>query len=190
MPSPLVAASYLWSAWIFSWLAAAVWSGRTVSRESVGDRLGYGLWLWVGLFLIFVQARRMPSWLFTPIVPPWAWLAWAGVGLAGAGVAYAWWARLHLGRLWSGAVTLKDGHRVVRTGPYALTRHPIYTGLLLALAATVLVRGDLAGVLGLPFVLMGARAKVALEERLLMRHFADDYARYRREVPALVPRFW
>ena len=58
--------------------------------------------------------------------------AWICVVLVAIGLAFSWWARLHLGRLWSGTVTAKAEHRVIDTGPYRLVRHPIYTGLLLA----------------------------------------------------------
>jgi len=69
------------------------------------------------------------------------WLAVCG--LVGAGVAVAWWARLHLGRMWSARITLKADHKVVDSGPYALVRHPIYSGLLLSLMATAAAKGTI-----------------------------------------------
>jgi protein-S-isoprenylcysteine O-methyltransferase Ste14 len=97
---------------------------------------------------------------------------------------------MHLGRLWSGSVTLKEEHVIVRTGPYGLTRHPIYTGLLLALIGTVLVRGTLGAVLGFFLIAIGIWVKVRQEEQLLISHFGDAYRAYRTAVPALVPRPW
>ena len=77
------------------------------------------------------------------------WISWVGVALAATGLGFAGWARIHLGRLWSGRVTLKEDHTIVRTGPYGLVRHPIYTGLLLALVGTVLAQVTVAAIAGL-----------------------------------------
>ncbi|HST07498.1 MAG TPA: isoprenylcysteine carboxylmethyltransferase family protein, partial [Gemmatimonadaceae bacterium] len=121
---------------------------------------------------------------------PAAWKESCGVALVALGLAYSLWARKQLGTLWSGAVTLKQEHAIVRTGPYAITRHPIYTGLLLALAGTVLVRNDIEGLVGCALIAIGVVIKVRREEGLLTHHFGDAYVAYRAEVPRLVPRPW
>jgi hypothetical protein len=94
-----------------------------------------------GAALLFIPAHgysgRLRLWL--PPLP----LAWTCVVLVAAGIAIAWWARLYLGRLWSGTVTAKANHRVVDTGPYALVRHPIYSGLLLSIYATMIAKGTI-----------------------------------------------
>jgi protein-S-isoprenylcysteine O-methyltransferase Ste14 len=105
-----------------------------------------------------------------------------------AGLAFAAWARIHIGRFWSSAVVLKAGHALIRGGPYALTRHPIYTGLLLAVTGTVLARDSIAGLLGWALVLAGFVVKLRQEERLLLEHFGPAYQAYQAEVPALIPR--
>jgi len=112
------------------------------------------------------------------------------VGVAAVGFAYAWWARIHLGRLWSSTVTLKADHAIVRSGPYALTRHPIYTGLLLAVIATAVVEHTVGAVIGTGFMITGFVVKLRQEEHLLTQHFGAAYDAYRRDVPALVPRPW
>jgi protein-S-isoprenylcysteine O-methyltransferase Ste14 len=72
-----------------------------------------------------------------------------------AGFAFAWWARLHLGRLWSAFVTLKADHRIVDTGPYGIVRHPIYTGIILATLALAIVKGTAYAVAGALLVIVG-----------------------------------
>jgi protein-S-isoprenylcysteine O-methyltransferase Ste14 len=108
--------------------------------------------------------------------------------LVGVGVAIAWWARLHLGLLWSARVTRKADHKVVDSGPYALVRHPIYSGMLLSLLATAIAKGTILGVSGFVILLTGFWLKARLEERWLTAELgADLYADYRRRVPMLLP---
>lgn len=109
--------------------------------------------------------------------------------IVACGLGFAAWARIHLGRFWSSTVTLKAEHALIRSGPYALVRHPIYTGLLLALAGTVLVRGTLAALLGFALLVLGVALKIRQEEQLLLAHFGTAYRDYQALVPALVPRF-
>jgi protein-S-isoprenylcysteine O-methyltransferase Ste14 len=92
--------------------------------------------------------------------------------------------------MWSARITRKTDHKVVDSGPYALVRHPIYTGLLLALLATAAAKGTMLGVAGFLILLIGIWVKARLEERWLTEELgADAYGNYRRRVPMLVP-FW
>jgi protein-S-isoprenylcysteine O-methyltransferase Ste14 len=105
-----------------------------------------------------------------------------------AGFAFAWWARIYLGTLWSGQVTLKPDHHIVDTGPYALVRHPIYTGILTAVLATMAAKGTLPGVAGAAIILVGVWMKARIEERWLRQELgAEAYDGYARRVPMLVP---
>jgi protein-S-isoprenylcysteine O-methyltransferase Ste14 len=94
-----------------------------------------------------------------------------------------------LGTLWSGRVTRKAGHHVIDTGPYGLVRHPIYTGLLLAVIATALLKPDGLSLAGVALLVLGFVVKARLEERFLSEELGPDYAAYRHRVPMLVP-FW
>lgn len=109
------------------------------------------------------------------------------MALIAVGLAFAWWARLHLGRLWSGTVTAKAEHHVVDTGPYRLVRHPIYTGLLLAILATMVAKGTVWGIAGAVLVIVGTVIKAKLEERFLRGELGSAYDDYARRVPMLVP---
>jgi protein-S-isoprenylcysteine O-methyltransferase Ste14 len=188
MTPPWVLILALWVVWVLGWMAAALATAPTLVRQSPLSLLAHRLPMWVGGVLMFVHVGGDGG-LFRPLVP-YAWLAWAGVALVALGLGFSAWARVHLGRLWSGNVTLKTGHRIVRSGPYSLARHPIYTGLLLALLGTALARGTVAALLGLAFMWLGGLIKIRQEERLLLEYFGDDYRAYQREVPALVPRPW
>ena len=98
-----------------------------------------------------------------------------------------WWARLHLGRLWSSGVTRKDGHHIVDSGPYAIVRHPIYTGLIGATAAAAIQAGTVAALAGVAVLSLGFWIKARLEERFLRGELgAEAYDSYRRRVPMLI----
>jgi protein-S-isoprenylcysteine O-methyltransferase Ste14 len=107
-----------------------------------------------------------------------------------AGLLFTVWARVILGRMWSGRITLKEDHTLVQRGPYALARHPIYTGLLVALLGTMLARPTVASLLGVVTITVGLVFKLRQEERLLAGHFGPAYAAYRQKVKGLIPFIW
>jgi protein-S-isoprenylcysteine O-methyltransferase Ste14 len=110
-----------------------------------------------------------------------------GLILTIAGCAFAIWARVILGSNWSGRVTVKAGHELIVKGPYALARHPIYTGMLLAMAGTALAIGQWRCILGLFVFLPALAIKMSQEEHLMMRIFPKAYPPYRHRVKALIP---
>jgi protein-S-isoprenylcysteine O-methyltransferase Ste14 len=112
---------------------------------------------------------------------------WPTVGLIVAGIAFSWWARIWLGALWSGQVTKKADHRVVDTGPYRIVRHPIYTGILLAIYATMALKGTVLAIAGAVLITIGLWMKARLEEIFLREELGSDYDSYRRRVPMLFP---
>ena len=114
-------------------------------------------------------------------------IEWAGVVLVAAGLIFTVWARVHLGTNWSGIVTVKEGHELVTSGPYALVRHPIYSGLVLAFAGSAIACGEWRGALAGAIVAASLWRKLRLEERWMAERFGDAYERYRDRVRALVP---
>jgi protein-S-isoprenylcysteine O-methyltransferase Ste14 len=179
----------LWVTWLLSWFLAAAWSGRTRVRQAGAEQLRYGVWIWAGALLLFGSVP-VPGPLAGPIYPEPVVAGWAAVIAVAFGLGWTWWARLHLGSLWSGVVALKVDHAVVRSGPYRLTRHPIYSGLLFALLATALARDSWAAIVGWALVLAGFVVKLRQEERLLSSALGAEYSKYRSDVPALVPGLW
>lgn len=130
-----------------------------------------------------VPAAQLRLWSIGPIG------AWACLGLTATGMGFAWWVRLHLGRFWSVAVVRKADHRVVDSGPYALARHPIYTGIGLALLASAIALGRLYGLAGVGLLLAGFWQKARLEERFLRAEIgAEAFEPYAARVPMLLPR--
>jgi protein-S-isoprenylcysteine O-methyltransferase Ste14 len=105
-----------------------------------------------------------------------------------AGVALAIWARRILGANWSAAVTIKKGHQLIRSGPYALVRNPIYSGDILIVLGMALAVGKTRGLLGLVVMVAAVWHKGRTEERFLLTEFGDQYSDYQRAVGFLLPR--
>jgi protein-S-isoprenylcysteine O-methyltransferase Ste14 len=103
------------------------------------------------------------------------------------GIALAIWARIILGTNWSAVVTIKQGHQIIRRGPYAVIRHPIYSGGLLALLGTAIAFGEIRGLIGFTLIFIAWWMKSRLEEAFLEEQFGADYTRYKREVKGLIP---
>jgi protein-S-isoprenylcysteine O-methyltransferase Ste14 len=178
--------SALWLSWAVYWLARSRDVKRTVRREPLVSRLLHVVPLILALLL--VAAPSIPGWVLCErVLPLAAWPFWVGAVLTAGGLLFAVWARMHLGTNWSGTVTLKQDHELVTTGPYAIVRHPIYTGLLLALAGSALARGELRGLLAVGIAMLALWRKLRLEERWMREQFGEDYDAYRRRVSALIP---
>jgi protein-S-isoprenylcysteine O-methyltransferase Ste14 len=172
----------LWLLWLVYWLIEARNTAPTQKSESLLTGVLYRGATIIAILLIFGLKR------------PWArlWpvsvsLLCIAVMLMICGFSFAIWARRHLGRYWSARVTLKEGHQLIESGPYDLVRHPIYSGLLLSMAATVMTIGTLQSVCGYALLVGALIFKLAAEERLLAANLGQAYQDYRKRVKALIP---
>lgn len=170
-------------------LVAVVWVALALRVKRTSSR-GRGLWpIAASGVAVFVGARAaLPAadWtrrLWAPGVP----VCLAGLALGAAGAAFAVWARLTIAGNWSGAIVLKEDHQLVTTGPYALARHPIYTGFFAMFMAEVLVDARIEVLIGLGVATLGLLIKSRAEERLMVSAFPDQYPGYRARVKAIIP---
>jgi protein-S-isoprenylcysteine O-methyltransferase Ste14 len=176
----------LWLAWLVYWSLSAIAIKAAERRESPRSRASHVVPLVVGVLMIVAPQTPWGVLSWRP-VPYDSGMAWVGTLLLALGLAFSVWARLHLGRNWSGDVTMKYDHELIKTGPYRFIRHPIYTGLLLALVGCAIARDELRGLVGLLIAAAALVRKLRLEERWLSERFGNDYARYREKVAALIP---
>jgi protein-S-isoprenylcysteine O-methyltransferase Ste14 len=177
----------LWMIFGLYWLVSALSRKKTKKRESISQRLRYTLPLAVGLFFLFGSAARR-GWLAVRFLPAEPALEWIGVLLAACGVTIACWARYHLGSNWSGVVTLKEGHELIRTGPYRNIRHPIYTGILLAILGTAVSLGEVRGVIAFAIAWLSFYFKARREESFLSQEFGANFAEHQRHTGMFLPR--
>jgi protein-S-isoprenylcysteine O-methyltransferase Ste14 len=179
-------AERIWAAVGIVWLIGALASKRAVRREAASSRLLHIATTAAAYALIFAGGLSLGplAWRFVPEAPL---IAWTGLALTAVGCAFAIWARLLLGGNWSSSVTVKRDHRLIRKGPYAIVRHPIYTGLLLGLLGAALALGEVRGLVGLALACIGWRMKSRIEEGFMTAQFGAEYTEYQRQVKALIP---
>jgi protein-S-isoprenylcysteine O-methyltransferase Ste14 len=179
----------IWTVFWVLWVLPAVFGKRTVRRQATGSRI-LQLVLLLVAYVLIVNGALGWTWLNQRLVPEGRTSTAVGYGLLFAGMLFAGWARLFLGGNWSSNVTLKQDHTLVRSGPYRIVRHPIYTGLLVALLGTAIAVGELRCFLGVLLAGIAWKIKSMSEETLMVQQFGDQYARYREEVKSLVPYVW
>jgi protein-S-isoprenylcysteine O-methyltransferase Ste14 len=179
----------IWIGWFVSWMAASFWSGRTEKRATTRE-------VWIYRVAIFTGVMLMAPWTAQVFGENRIWEVgdngtYALIGVILLGLLLSWVARIHLGRLWSSAITRKEQHRLVDTGPYAYVRHPIYVGIIAALLATAITEATLAALVGAALITCGLSLKARAEERFLMVELGpDNYGSYCRRVPMVFPFLW
>jgi len=176
----------LWLAFIMFWVAMARGGKAVAERESAFSRLSHYLPLLIAIYLL--GAPHVPFPLINDRFAPLSlWLVRLAAALTFAGIAFAIWARVRIAGNWSSDVTLKQDHELIVTGPYAFVRHPIYTGILLAIFGTALAVGEWRGLIAVVFAAAAFWRKLGIEETVMRRQFGAVYARYAERVPALIP---
>jgi protein-S-isoprenylcysteine O-methyltransferase Ste14 len=180
-----VAIGACWGAFAVVWIVGAVHNARHAPAVRTRS-MGHVRWLLVAV-AAWVLLRFVPGSDWDRVSVQASWVRWPGLVLLVASTVFTIWARLSLGTMWSSTVVAREGHELRTDGPYAIVRHPIYAGILGMLLGSALLDGfgnwTLALIGGGLLVLLRVRA----EERLMAEVFQDEYERYRRRVPALIP---
>jgi protein-S-isoprenylcysteine O-methyltransferase Ste14 len=186
--APIYTTYALWVAWVVSWTIAMVWSSRAEKRGSIGAELVFRALLYLSVVLLFAFPSSPNHYAQVKLWSPGDVLSWILAALTGAGLLFTWWARIHLGRLWSDWVVKKAGHHVVDTGPYSVVRHPIYSGLIVAAFATAIAKGTSFALLGVAIMTLAFYTKARREERFLRAELGENaYDAYARGTAMLVP---
>jgi protein-S-isoprenylcysteine O-methyltransferase Ste14 len=179
---------WLWAAWYATWMAAALWASRPVSRPRPGAGALHRIFATVGVVLLFIPARPGNWGLTARLWTDFPSADWALFALIVCSFAFCWWARIHLGKLWSGFVTTKAEHRIIDTGPYRYVRHPIYTGVIAAAFFTACIKSGVTGFLGFALIALGFWMTARIEERFLRQELgAGAYDAYSLRTPMIVP---
>jgi protein-S-isoprenylcysteine O-methyltransferase len=177
---------YVWLLVGIYWAVGALRSKSVARRQKLLPRVFHLAMMAVALCLLFSNSTRM-WFLRTRLLPECDWIGWAGFCLTGAGCALAVWARVLLGSNWSATITVKQSHEFIRSGPYAIVRHPIYAGLLLGILGTALAVGEVRGLVALTLAFAAWFRKARAEEEFLVDQFGDAYIDYGHKVKQLIP---
>ena len=176
----------VWIAFLLYWNIKAVDTKTTQRMEPAVSRM-----LRVLAFLIAITLLAIPRiplrWLNVQLWPSGLWPFWLGAAITVAGILFAVWAREHLGRNWSRSVTIKKDHELISTGPYAVVRHPIYTGILAGFLGMAIAVCQVRGFLALAVMFLALWVKLRMEEKWMRSQFGETYASYARHTAAVVP---
>jgi protein-S-isoprenylcysteine O-methyltransferase Ste14 len=180
---PLWSSGVLWLVFLSYWNAAATNVAPTKSAESAQSRAFHTRLIAIAFLLLFVPIPGLrPGWLAGGLS-----IRVAGLAIQTAALLLAVWARRHLGRNWSAKITIAEGHELVRSGPYRMLRHPIYTAMILMFVGTSIVVGTLHGIVAVAVIIAAYWRKIRLEEQNLRNVFGASYDDYRRRTWALIP---
>ncbi|HKE09726.1 MAG TPA: isoprenylcysteine carboxylmethyltransferase family protein [Candidatus Acidoferrum sp.] len=175
----------LWYVLALVWLV--MWFGmkRAKRSETPWERVQHVVPVLVSFWLLF--ERQWPL-LDLRLLPETPGVLWAGVLVTALGVGIGVWARLSLGTNWSGMVTLKRDHELVRTGLYKRIRHPIYTGILAGFLGTELIKGQVRGLLGFLILWLSFYFKARREENFLRQEFGEGFEEHARHTGMFLPK--
>src|SRR6516164_6325643 len=176
----------LWVAFIVYWRIKAA-NTKTTQRLEPGASQILRAIIFVIAILLFSVTRIPLRWLYLPLWPAGLWSFWVGAAVMVAGLLFAIWAREHLGRNWSHAVTIKQGHELITSGPYTVVRHPIYTGMLAGLLGTAIALSQVRGFMAFVIFFVMFWLKLRKEEQWMRSQFGETYATYAHQTAALVP---
>lgn len=175
-----------WIVFVVYWAVGALKTRRTEKKEPFVSRYGILLLEIVGFALLFMDETEIGILGHRVIERTYA-LAVTGVALTWAGIALALWARWHLGQYWSARITIKEDHKLIRTGPYARLRHPIYSGLDLAAIGSALAIDRWRCVVGICLIILGYWIKARKEEAMLTKQFGAEFEEHCRHTGFLFP---
>lgn len=171
--------------WVGSWLYDISTSRAKPAKKMQGNWARLSI---VIIILIVVAVAAGPSNILLQRWMPVSDIA-AGLGLAitAGGILFAFWARRHLGGNWSGIVMMKKGQTLTKTGPYAIVRHPIYTGMFIGMLGSAIALGDFLGLLILAVALLFFGMRMRAEEKLMLEEFGGQYVQYKKETKRFIP---
>jgi len=176
----------VWIVFLVYWQVKAANTKTTRRLEPALSRVLRVLVFAIVIVLFSTTWIPLP-WLYRQLWPVGLWPFWMGAAVTIAGILFAVWAREHLGRNWSRSVTIKEDHELITTGPYAVVRHPIYTGILAGFLGMAIAVSQVRGVVALVLIFFVLWVKFRMEEQWMRSQFGETYAEYAHQTAALVP---
>ena len=175
----------VWIAFLLYWQIKSVGTKTTQRLEPAASRILRSIAFLIAIALLSWGQFPLP-WLYRHFLPWARWNFWLGAVITLGGLLFAVWARAHLGSNWSRSVTIKQDHQLIVTGPYAVARHPIYTGILTGFLGSVIALGEIRGIISFALVFLALWFKLRMEEEWMRNQFGPAYEAYAKHVAALV----
>jgi protein-S-isoprenylcysteine O-methyltransferase Ste14 len=176
----------MWFVITIYWIVSALFVKKTVKRQPVRERMVYIICVLIAFSLLFEHYFSF-AFLYHPVLFQSEIWKMAGLLICAAGLIFSLTARIYLGENWSGTITIKENHQLILSGPYRITRNPIYTGFLVAFAGCAITMGQLKGWLGIIFLLSAMLIKIKKEEEFMHEVFGTSFQTYKSKVKRLIP---
>jgi protein-S-isoprenylcysteine O-methyltransferase Ste14 len=176
----------VWILFFIYWQIKAADTKTTQRLEPAASRILRVLIFLIAIGLLWTTRIPLP-WLYRQLWPVGFWPFWLGAAVTVAGILFAVWAREHLGSNWSRSVTIKQDHELIRSGPYAVVRHPIYTGILTGFFGMAIAISQVRGLIVFVLIFVALWMKLRMEEQWMRSQFGETYESYAQETAALVP---
>jgi protein-S-isoprenylcysteine O-methyltransferase Ste14 len=187
--SNITVVSYIWGIFWIYWILAAIKTRSNVKKESSGQRsiqrVVHLIFVIISYAITFFQFKNIFLW--DRIIPNYEYVEYIGIAILVFSLLFAIWARIVLGRNWSGAIQKVEGQRLVCSGPYKYIRNPIYTGIVCGFFGTFITLGSLASIMGFCIILITYIIKINREQRFLILEFGEEYEKYIKKSWALIP---
>ena len=183
------AAGLLWLAVFILWAILRLTTKRTVGSHSDARARVLVCLVCLGWLILFNRNLR-PGVLGQRFLPISASIDLIGMALTIVGLGFATWARLAIGGNWGAMITVQENHKLIRQGPYAIVRHPIYSGFMLATLGTALILSEIGGLISVALIVIAWGYKAHLEESFMTEQFGSEYEDYRHNVKGLIPGIW
>jgi protein-S-isoprenylcysteine O-methyltransferase Ste14 len=178
----------VWVIFFIYWRIRAALTKTTQRIEPLASRILRSFMCLVAIALLLIPPKYVPlPWLYRQLWPVSLWPFWLGAAITIAGLLFAVWAREHLGRNWSSSVTIKQGHELITTGPYAVVRHPIYIGILIGFLGMAIAISQVRGFITFALFFLAFWMKLRREEKWMRSQFGEVYVTYAHHTAALVP---
>jgi protein-S-isoprenylcysteine O-methyltransferase Ste14 len=181
--------SLIWGLFWGYWVLAAIKTRSKVKKEASGQRsmqrVLHVMFVVIAYVITFFQFKN--TFLENKIIPNYEYVEYTGFAILVLALLFAIWARIELGRNWSGAIQKVEGQRLVCSGPYKYIRNPIYTGVVFGFLGTFITFGKLASLIGLFMILLVYIIKISREQKFLIMEFGEEYKKYIKESWALIP---
>jgi protein-S-isoprenylcysteine O-methyltransferase Ste14 len=175
-----------WAVLFLAWVPGYFTAKKTIKRPNPVSRVIAFILIFGGFGFLFSDRGHE----ILQLTPQNTAFGLAGLVIDLIFVAFAIWARITIGRNWSNAITLKEGHELVKTGPYAVVRHPIYTGMFFAALGAALTIGSLFAYVGAICLLAGMLIRIHDEDALMAQQFPQEHAAYRAQTKTFIPFIW
>lgn len=179
----------LWGTFWVCWIIAGIRIRWSVKSENAGQK---GIPRFLHLFFVVLAFWLSLSnynnlILWKIIIIQGQHIKVIGLLLLTLFLAFSIWARIILGRNWSGAIQKVQGQRLVTKGPYKYIRNPIYTGIIGGFIGTFITIGTLASFIGMLLSVAIYILKIIKEENFLVDTFGNEYVEYKKRTWALIP---